>query len=78
MNQMESDKRRVVTTHKQLEELVLDITQHDLNHQMQQLVADYKQTGDESLLIDAEYLPSEIDNWWDVYTSQFVPPAESL
>ena len=78
MNQMESDKRRVVTTHKQLEELVLDITQTDLNHQMQRLIADYKQTGDESLLIDAEYLRSEFDSWWDDETSQFVPPAGSL
>ena len=69
---------RVCETHKQLEELVLDITQHDLNHQMQQLVADYKQTGDESLLIDAEYLRSEFDSWWDDETSQFVPPATSL
>ena len=78
MNQMESDKRRVVTTHKQLEELVLDVTHHDLNHQMQHLIAEYKQTGDESLLIDAEYLRSEFENWWDDETSQFVPPAESL
>ena len=76
MSTMNPDSRRVVTTHKQLEELVLDITSHDLNLQMQQLVADYKKTGDESLLIDAEYLRSEFDTWWDADSTEFVPPAQ--
>ena len=53
---MEGSKSRVCETKQQLEELVLDITQHDLNHQMQRLVAEHKRTGDESLLLDAEYL----------------------
>ena len=76
MNDMKPDTRRVVTTLKQLEELVLDITQHDLNHQMQRLVAEHKRTGDENLLVDAEYLRSEFDTWWDSDSAEFVPPAQ--
>ena len=68
--------RRVVNTPKQLEELVMDITLHDLNLQMQQLVSDYKKTGDEALLVDASYLKSEFDTWWDSDTAEFVPPAQ--
>ena len=68
--------RRVVNTPKQLEELVMDITLHDLNLQMQQLVSDYKKTGDEALLIDASYLKSEFDTWWNSDTAEFVPPAQ--
>ena len=67
---------RVCNTHKQLEDLVMDITSHDLNLQMQQLVSDYKKTGDESLLVDAEYLRSEFYPWWNDDDSEFVPPAE--
>ena len=67
---------RVCNTPKQLEELVMDITLHDLNLQMQQLVSDYKKTGDEALLIDASYLKSEFDTWWDSDTAEFVPPAQ--
>ena len=44
---MNKTPRRVVTTHQQLEELIMDITSHDLNLQMQQLIAEYKKTGDE-------------------------------
>ena len=76
MNDMNPDSSRVCNTKQQLEELVLDITSHDLNLQMQQLVADYKKTGDESLLIDAEYLRSEFDTWWDADSTEFVPPAQ--
>ena len=54
----------------------MDITSHDLNLQMQQLIADYKKTGDEHLKIDAEYLRSEFDTWWDDKESYFVPPAQ--
>ena len=75
MNQA-NETSRVCNTRKQLEELVLDITQHDLNLQMQQLISDYKKTGEERLLIDAEYLRSEYDTWWDSETAEFVPPAE--
>ena len=74
---MEGSKSRVCETKQQLEELVLDITQHDLNHQMQRLVAEHKRTGDESLLLDAEYLRSEFESWWDKENSVFVPPAQS-
>ena len=76
MNQMNPKQSRVCETPKQLEELVLDITQHDLNHQMQRLVADHKKTGDESFLIDAEYLRSEFETWWDSDSAEFVPPAQ--
>jgi hypothetical protein len=53
----------------------MDITSHDLNLQMQQLISDYKKTGDEHYKIDAEYLRSEFDTWWDDEVSAFAPPA---
>ena len=68
--------RRVVTTLNQLEDLIMDITAHDLNLQMQQLVADYKKTGNQNYLTDAEYLRSEFDTWWESDSSTFVPPAQ--
>ena len=54
----------------------MDITCHDLNQQMQSLIADYKKTGNEHLLVDAEYLRSEFDTWWDYDSAEFVPPAQ--
>ena len=73
---MNEAPRRVVTTKQQLEVLIMDITSHDLNLQMQQLISDYKRTGDEHYKIDAEYLRSEFDTWWNSDTSEFVPPAQ--
>ena len=75
----ESWFNRVCNTKQQLEELVLDITQHDLNHQMQRLVMEHRRTGDENYLIDADYLRSEFETWWDqtsarVCTSQKCNP----
>ena len=67
---------RVCNTLEKLEELMMDITSHDLNLQMQQLLADYKRTGNEEYKIDAEYLRSEFDTWWNDDDSSFVPPAE--
>ena len=67
---------RVCTTKQQLEVLIMDITSHDLNLQMQQLISDYKRTGDEHYKIDAEYLRSEFDTWWNSDTAEFVPPAQ--
>ena len=67
---------RVCTSKQQLEELVMDITSHDLNRQMQQLISDYKKTGDEHLKLDAEYLRSEFDTWWNDEVSLFAPPAQ--
>ena len=43
---------------------------------MQQLISDYKKTGEERLLIDAEYLRSEFDTWWNTDDAEFVPPAQ--
>jgi len=54
----------------------MDITSHDLNLQMQQLIADYKKTGDEAYKLDAEYLRSEFDTWWDYDSAEFIPPAQ--
>lgn len=68
-------QRRVVNL-KQLEVLIMDITLSDLNRQMQQLVSEYKKTGDEHYLTDAEYLRSEFDTWWDTDQAAFVPPAQ--
>ena len=67
---------RVGTKHKTLEDLIMDITSHDLNLQMQHLIADYKRTGNEEYKIDAEYLRSEFDSWWNDEESAFIPPAE--
>ena len=63
MNQ--PDSSRVCTTKTQLEKLVMDITSHDLNLQMQQLISEYKKTGNEHYKLDAEYLRSEFDTWWN-------------
>ena len=67
---------RVCKTRKQLEKLIMDVTIHDLNHQMQRLIADFKRTGDEHYKTDAEYLRSEFDSWWDYDSAEFVPPAQ--
>jgi len=68
-----SEPRRVVNTLEQLEELVMDITSTDLNRQMQQLISDYKKTGDESYRIDAEHLRAEFDSWWNDDEAIFEP-----
>jgi hypothetical protein len=73
-----SEPSRVCNTKQQLEELIMDITLHDLNHQMQRLVADYKKTGDEHYLEDAAYLRSEFDTWWNDEVSLFAPPAQAV
>ena len=65
------DQRRVVETHKQLEKLVMDITSSDLNRQMQQLIADYKKTGNDHFRVDAEYLRAEFESWWNDDESVF-------
>jgi len=72
----DSEQSRVCNTLQQLEELVMDITSSDLNRQMQQLISEYKRTGDEHLRIDAEHLRAEFDTWWDTDESMFVPPAQ--
>jgi len=73
---MTTQPSRVCNSKQQLEKLVMDITCHDLNLQMQQLISDYKKTGDEHYKVDAEYLRSEFDTWWDSDESEFVPPAQ--
>ena len=67
---------RVCKTKQQLEKLIMDVTIHDLNHQMQRLIADFKKTGDEHYKTDAEYRRSEFDSWWDYDSAEFVPPAQ--
>lgn len=62
-------------TKRTLEELIMDITCHDLNLQMQQLIAEFKKTGDEHYKLDAEYLRSEFDSWWNDEVALFAPPA---
>jgi hypothetical protein len=61
-----------------LEELVMDITCSDLNRQMQQLVSEYKKTGNQHYLDDAAYLRSEFETWWNDEVSLFAPPAEAV
>ena len=72
-----TEPRRVVNSHKELEELVMDVTSNDLNRQMQQLISDYKKTGNEHFKTDAEYLRSEFNTWWNDEVSMFAPPAEA-
>ena len=55
----------------------MDITSCDLNRQIQQLVSDYKKTGDQKFLDDAAYLRSEFDTWWNDEVSMFAPPAKA-
>jgi len=76
MNGDNNDSSRVCNTKKQLERLIMDVTSHDLNRQMQKLVSDYHKTGDEQLLEDAAYIKSEFDTWWNNDLAEFVPPAE--
>lgn len=73
---MSESLSRVCNTKQQLEVLIMDVTSHDLNLQMQQLISEYKRTGDEHYKIDAEYLRSEFDTWWDSDNAEFVPPAQ--
>lgn len=73
---MSESLSRICNTKQQLEVLIMDITSHDLNLQMQQLISDYKRTGDEHYKIDAEYLRSEFDTWWDSDNAEFIPPAQ--
>ena len=54
----------------------MDVTSHDLNRQMQQLISDYKKTNDEHYLEDAMYLRSEFETWWNSDESEFIPPAQ--
>ena len=68
--------RRVVSNLQQLEELVMDITQSDLNRQMQHLIAEYKKTGMDEFKHNAEALMDEFDSWWDYENLEFVAPAE--
>ncbi len=75
LNDNANVSRRVVTSLPQLEDLVMDITQADLNRQMQQLVAEYKNTGREEFKYNAEALMEEFDAWWDYETCEFAPPA---
>ena len=73
---MESKPSRVCTSKPQLEKLIMDVTSHDLNRQMQQLVSTYKKTGDQHYLDDAMYLRSEFETWWNSDEAEFVPPAQ--
>tara|TARA_R110002012_G_scaffold281419_1_gene470483 strand:- start:764 stop:988 length:225 start_codon:yes stop_codon:yes gene_type:complete len=73
---MSETPRRVVETKQQLEVLIMDITSSDLNRQMCQLISEYKRTGDEHYKIDAEYLRSEFNTWWNTDTAEFIPPAQ--
>lgn len=72
----EPTSSRVCSTKQQLEELVMDITQSDLNRQMQQLVAEYKRTGRDEFKYNAEALMDEFDSWWDYESLEFKAPAE--
>ena len=69
--------RRVVTK-QQLEKLIMDITQSDLNRQMQQLLAEYKRTGIEEFKYNAEALMEEFDAWWDYESLTFEAPTTTL
>ena len=69
---------RVCNTKQQLEELVMDLTQSDLNRQMQHLIAEYKRTGIEEFKYNAEALMEEFDAWWDYDSLTFEVPSAEL
>ena len=71
-----NEPSRVCDSKPQLEKLIMDVTSHDLNRQMQQLVSEYKKTGNEHYLDDAMYLRSEFETWWNSDNAEFVPPAQ--
>ena len=73
---MDTKPSRVCNSKPQLEKLIMDVTSHDLNRQMQQLVSDYKKTGNEHYLDDAMYLRSEFETWWNSDDAEFIPPAQ--
>ena len=73
---MSESPSRVCNSKQQLEKLIMDVTSHDLNRQMQQLVSEYKKTGNEHYLDDAMYLRSEFETWWNSDNAEFVPPAQ--
>ena len=73
---MSETPSRVCNSKQQLEKLIMDVTSHDLNRQMQQLVSEYKKTGNEHYLDDAMYLRSEFETWWNSDDAEFVPPAQ--
>ena len=75
MNTANTEPRRIANK-QQLEELIMDITCHDLNLQMQQLISDYKKTSDEHYKLDVEYLRSEFDTWCNDEVTSFAPPAQ--
>ena len=50
---MDPHLSRVCNTKESLEELIMDITSHDLNKQIQKLVSNYKKTGREEFKVDA-------------------------
>ena len=56
----------------------MDITQVDLNRQMQQLIAEYKRTGRDEFKYNAEALIEEFDAWWDYGTCEFESPSTTL
>ena len=55
----------------------MDVTQHDLNLQIQQLISDYKRTGDERYKEDAEFLRSEFKEWWSESELKIIPPTQT-
>ena len=72
------EQSRRVVTKQQLEKLIMDITQSDLNRQMQQLLAEYKRTGIEEFKYNAEALMEEFDAWWDYESLTFEAPTTTL
>lgn len=76
MDPMNSKTSRVCETKQQLEELIMDVTSHDLNLQMQQLISDYKKTGNDHYRLDAECLKAEFDSWWNDDEVLFESPTE--
>jgi len=73
---MSDNLPRTCNTKEELENLIMDITQADLNRQIQHLITEYKRTGNDTYKLDAEYLRSEFDSWWDADEGEFnVPPA---
>ena len=54
----------------------MDVASANLNLHIQHLVSDYKKTGNEHYLEDAEFIRSEFDRWTMEMTDYYCPPAQ--
>ena len=57
-----------------MRQLVLDVSSHDMNERVEQLVVKYKETGLVEYKDSAEAIISEFYDWWDNDECKFDSP----